>query len=254
MLNKIIEIAKSAGKILSEGFYKPLEIDFKNTIDLVTEYDKKIEAFIIEELRRNFNYNVIISEEFNTNIGYDCEGSFFIDPIDGTTNFVHRFPFCAVSIGFISKFKKCGVVYNPILDELFYAESGKGAYLNSYPIKVSAETELINSLIATGFPYSIVNSDKSYLFDMLESVLKNSRGIRRAGSASLDLCYVAKGVFQGYYESDLKPWDVAAGIVIVEEAGGKVTGIGGEDFDLWSDFIVATNLFIHDKLLRILNG
>ncbi|ADR19178.1 inositol monophosphatase family protein [Calditerrivibrio nitroreducens] len=254
MLETIINITLTAGKILSEGYFTPIKVDFKNTIDLVTEYDKKIERYLIDELKKNFPDKKIVSEEYNTDASYDDRGSFFIDPIDGTTNFVHRFPFCAVSVGYISKNTRCGVVYNPILDELFFAETGKGAFCNQTEIRVSSESELINTLIATGFPYSIVNTDKRFLMEMLGAVLKNSRGIRRAGSASLDLCYVAKGVFGGYYESSLKPWDVAAGVVILEEAGGKVSGRFGEVFDLWSDFIVATNGHIHNKLLRVLNG
>ncbi len=254
MLNKIIDIVLTAGKILSEGYYSRLEIDFKGTIDLVTEYDRKIENYLLDELKRSFPESIFISEEFNENIDYNEVGSFFIDPIDGTTNFVHGFPFCAISVGFISKSCRIGVVYNPILNELFYAESGKGAFCNDKKITVSKEDEIIKSLIATGFPYSIVDGGKDYLLDILKSVLKNSRGIRRAGSASLDLCYVAKGVFQGYYEANLKPWDVAAGVIILEEAGGKVSGRNGEDFDLLSDFIVASNGYIHDKLLRVING
>lgn len=254
MLSKIIKYVLTAGEILCEGYYSQLKIDFKGTIDLVTEYDRRIESYLLESLKGCFPDSTFISEEFNTNINFDENGSFFIDPIDGTTNFVHGFPFCAISVGYISRDCRIGVVYNPILKELFYAESGKGAFLNDEKITVSNEKEIIKSLIATGFPYSIVSVEKDYLMDILKSVLKNSRGIRRAGSASLDLCYVAKGVFQGYYESNLKPWDVAAGVIIVEEAGGKVSGRWGEQFDLRSDFIVASNGYIHDKLLRVING
>ncbi|MCX8085192.1 MAG: inositol monophosphatase [Calditerrivibrio sp.] len=254
MLEILKEITINAGRILREGYDRSNIVEFKNTIDLVTEYDKKTEEFIIDQISKHFPGIPVISEELQPTSHHHLNCCFYVDPIDGTTNFVHRFPFCAVSIGFFSESTKVGIVYNPIIGELFHAVKSEGAYLNGNKISVSQESMLINSLIATGFPYSIIKENKKHLIEMLERVLKNTRGIRRAGSASLDLCYVAKGVFQGYYESDLKPWDVAAGTIILEEAGGTVTGLNGNIYDIWSDFIVASNKHIHKDLLRLLNG
>lgn len=252
MLNSIIDMSKKAGEILKHGYLNSHSVDFKGEIDLVTDYDRRIELFLIEEIGKISKDIRIMSEEFNTDKSIEGD-TFIIDPIDGTTNFVHKFPFCAVSIAFYSDEKRYGVVYNPILEEMFYAETGLGAFLNGERIVVSDESRLINSLIATGFPYSVIKNGSDNLLGMLGAVLRNSRGVRRAGSASLDLCYVARSIFQGYYEIGLKPWDVAAGIVILEEAGGMVSDINGEEYSFCKDMIVASNSKIHNELLEVLN-
>ncbi|MEF3254580.1 MAG: inositol monophosphatase [Deferribacterales bacterium] len=253
MLNELIRIATKSGEMLKAGYLNRQDLFFKGKIDLVTNYDREIELYIIDEIKKIDNDALIVSEEYNCDKDTFQE-AYIIDPIDGTTNFVHRFPFCAISIAFYAKNERFGVVYNPIMEEIFYAQTGKGAFLNGEKIYVDKELKVMNSLIATGFPYTVVERNSELIIRMLERVLKNSRGIRRAGSASLDLCYVAKSVFQGYYESGLKPWDVAAGIVIVEEAGGKISNLSGGKFSFNDDFIVATNGFIHEELLGILNG
>lgn len=253
MIDFLKNLAFDAGKIIKEYFYQNVNVYYKGKIDLVTDIDVKVEEFIKLKLSDNFSDVSIVAEEsFDGNLNFDK--AFFVDPIDGTTNFVHGFPFVAVSIAYISDDRKIGVVFNPILNEIFYAESSKGAYLNDEMINVSNTNDIRNSLIATGFPYSSVERNIDELMDILEKVLKSSRGIRRAGSAAIDLCYVAKGVFDGYYETGLKPWDVAAGKIIVEEAGGAVLNKSGEVYNFSDDYIVATNGNITNELLRILNG
>ncbi|WP_188020304.1 inositol monophosphatase family protein [Deferribacter autotrophicus] len=253
MINFLKEIVIEAGKIIKENFNKSNTVHYKGKIDLVTEIDIKVEEFIKKRLETiEGDFNIVAEESFDGNLPDDKV--ILLDPIDGTTNFVHGFPFVAISLALIDKDYECGIVYNPILDEIFTAESGKGAYLNGERIFVSKTDNLEKSLIATGFPYSSVVENIDKLLKLLSNVLKNTRGIRRAGSAALDLCYVAKGVFDGYYESNLKPWDVAAGKIVVKEAGGEVLNIEGESYTFSDKFIIATNKFITKDLLRLLNG
>ncbi|MGA1862316.1 inositol monophosphatase family protein [Deferribacter thermophilus] len=253
MLDFLKDVALKAGKIIKENFLLNNKVYHKGKIDLVTEIDIKVENFIKEKLSKHFDKVKIIAEE-SFEGDFQNDNVFFIDPIDGTTNFVHRFPFVAVSIAYYSKDCQIGVVYNPIIDELFYAQTDKGAFLNGVQIFVSKNESINNSLIATGFPYSSVEKNIKELINILERILKSSRGVRRAGSAALDLCYVAKGVFDGYYETGLKPWDVAAGMVIVKEAGGVILNRNGRNYNFVDDYIVATNGKITDDLLGILNG
>ncbi|MFY9082088.1 inositol monophosphatase family protein, partial [Aliarcobacter butzleri] len=200
-------------------------------------------------------FNIIAEESDNSKVEFN--NSIIIDPIDGTTNFVNGVPHTAISVG-VYKNKKpfLAVVYNPILDELYFARAGKGAFLNGKRLKVSAEEDLQKSLIATGFPYTS-GSNESDLKDVLKKikdVLPFCQDLRRLGSASIDLCFVARGTFEGYYEMNLKPWDVSAGVLILSEAGGKITNINGEEYNLFEDkYIVATNGKIHDKLIEKLN-
>ncbi|MCG3717324.1 inositol monophosphatase, partial [Aliarcobacter butzleri] len=188
-------------------------------------------------------FNIIAEESDNSKVEFN--NSIIIDPIDGTTNFVNGVPHTAISVG-VYKNKKpfLAVVYNPILDELYFARAGKGAFLNGKKLKVSIEEDLQKSLIATGFPYTS-GSNESDLKDVLKKikdVLPFCQDLRRLGSASIDLCFVARGTFEGYYEMNLKPWDVSAGVLILSEAGGKITNINGEEYNLFEDkYIVATN-------------
>lgn len=183
--------------------------------------------------------------------------SIIIDPIDGTTNFVNGVPHTAISVG-VYKDKKpyIGVVYNPILDELYFAKHKKGAFLNGKKIKVSLQNDLQKSLLATGFPYSSGENTKDLkdVIKKIENILPECQDLRRLGSASIDLCMVSKGVYEGYYEMNLKPWDVSAGVIILSEAGGRITNIRGTTFDMFKDkYIVASNGKIHDKLLSKLD-
>ena len=256
MKKKLIKIIKKAGKILKNGYYSDKEVSFKAKKDLVTKYDVAVENYLKKHFSKHFEeFNIIAEESDNSKVEFN--NLIIIDPIDGTTNFVNGFLHTAISVG-VYKNKKpfLAVVYNPILDELYFARAGKGAFLNGKRLKVSAEEDLQKSLIATGFPYTS-GSNESDLKDVLKKikdVLPFCQDLRRLGSASIDLCFVARGTFEGYYEMNLKPWDVSAGVLILSEAGGKITNINGEEYNLFEDkYIVATNGKIHDKLIEKLN-
>ncbi len=253
MLKQISDIVIEAGEIVKKGFYSEKDIKHKGEVDLVTEYDVKTEDFLKDRLHKLFPDCTIVGEESNYNASdYPTEHVIFIDPIDGTTNFVHGVPFVGISVGIMTeKEGRYGVVYNPILNELYTAETGMGAFCNGQQIKVSTTATLINSLIATGFPYE--KDNLPYLMKILEDVLKATRGIRRAGAASLDLCYTARGIYDLYYETRLKPWDMAAGLVIVREAGGIVTKLDGRYHDMDSDDLIASNGLLHVEFLNLLN-
>jgi myo-inositol-1(or 4)-monophosphatase len=251
---KLIEVVKEAGEILKEGFYSNKEINFKGEVDLVTQYDVKVENFLKEKLPLIYpDFEVVGEESFE---GSELpKNAIFVDPIDGTTNFVHNIVYTCVSIGIWEDGKpKEGVVYNPILNELFYAKRGEGAFLNGEKISVSDSEILTTSLIATGFPYTKVEKGKDYhwVIDTMTNLLPKTRDIRRLGSAAIDLCYTATGTFSGFYEVNLKPWDVAAGILILTEAGGRVTNNRNEEYK-FGDILVATNTKIHDSLIENLS-
>jgi myo-inositol-1(or 4)-monophosphatase len=254
-LEKLQKIAKEAGAIIKSGYLAKKEITHKGVVDLVTEYDLKCEAFIIEQLKEHFSDYTLIGEE-SWGGGEKSEKAIYIDPIDGTTNFIHGIPHLAVSIGVYEKgIGLMGVVYNPILDEMFYAQKNGGAYLNGRALQVSSQKSLQQSLIGTGFPYAKVNKGAEYEWVMqnLGALLPNIRDIRRLGAAALDLCYLAQGKIDGFYEIDLKPWDVAAGMIILAEAGGIYSNVDGEDYTFDSKTIVATNGKIHKELLAKLS-
>jgi myo-inositol-1(or 4)-monophosphatase len=256
MKKDLIKIIKKAGKILKEGFYTDKNISFKAKKDLVTEFDVAVEKYLKKRFSKKFKkFNIIAEESDNVNIEFN--NSIIIDPIDGTTNFVNGVPHTAISVG-VYKNKKpyLAVVYNPILDELYTAKIGKGAYLNGKKLKVSTEDNFQKSLIATGFPYTS-GSDENDLNDVvkrIKDVLPLCQDLRRLGSASLDLCYVACGTYEGYYEMNLRAWDVSAGILIVTEAGGKISNINGDEYTLFEDkFLVASNGKIHNEFIKNLN-
>ncbi len=255
MINKLIDMVKDAGVIFKEGYNSKKYIEFKGKKDLVTQYDKNIEKFLIEQFSSTFkDFNIIAEESDNSKIKF--KDSIIIDPIDGTTNFVNKVPHCAISIGvYIEKKPYIGIVYNPVLNELYRAEAGGGAYLNDILLEVSDDDNFQTSLISTGFPYtSATNSDDlNWVIKNLKKILPKCQDIRRLGSASIDLCMVANGVYEGYYEINLKPWDVGAGMLILQEAGGKVTNAYNKPYDMFNDrCIVASNGKIHDKLISYL--
>ena len=256
MKKDLIKIIKEAGKILKKGFYSKKEVNFKAKKDLVTAYDVAVENFLKKKFAKKFKeFNIIAEESDNANIEFN--NSIIIDPIDGTTNFVNKVPHTAISVG-VYKNKKpyLAVVYNPILDELYTAKIGKGAFLNGKKLKVSLEDNFQKALLATGFPYTS-GTDENDLNDVvkkIKDVLPLCQDLRRLGSASLDLCYVAKGTYEGYYEMNLKPWDVSAGVLILSEAGGVVTNINGAEYNLFEDkYLVASNGKIHDEFIKNLN-
>lgn len=256
MKKELIKIIKKAGKILKKGYYSNKDVTFKAKKDLVTKYDVAVENYLKKKFSKKFKeFNIIAEESDNTLIEFN--NSIIIDPIDGTTNFVNGVPHTAISVG-VYKDKKpyLAIVYNPILDELYEAKIGKGAYLNGKKLEVSKEENFQKALIATGFPYSSgTNSDDlNDVIKKLKDILPLCQDIRRLGSASIDLCMVAKGTFEGYYEMNLKAWDVSAGILILTEAGGTVSTIDGSEYKLFEDkYIVATNGKIHDELIKNLN-
>lgn len=253
MQDKLISIIKEAGEILKEGFYSIKDVQFKAKKDLVTKYDVGIENFLKEKFLAEFkDFNVIAEESDNSNIEF--KNSIIVDPIDGTTNFVNQLPHTCISVG-VYKNKKpyLGIVYNPILNELYTAVVGEGAFLNGKKIEVSKEEDLQKALLSTGFPYSsgTCEDDLNDVMKKMKNILPNCQDIRRLGSAALDLCYVSSGIYEGYYEMNLKAWDVSAGIIILKEAGGKISNIDGDEYTLFEDkYVVASNSLIHSSLLN----
>ncbi|MGC8579117.1 MAG: inositol monophosphatase family protein [bacterium] len=253
LLNIAIRAAKSAGKIINKRIDTYKSVSYKGTVDLVTDVDRLSEECIINTITRSFPGHSILSEEIG---GISKEGDYkwIIDPLDGTTNFFHSYPFVSVSIAVEHKGALIiGVVYDPIRKELFYAVKGKGAFLNNKRIHVSNVKTIEQSLLATGFPYDIRTSKENNL-DNWVKFIKKAQAIRRDGSAALDLCYVACARFDGFWEIKLKPWDVASGTLIVQEAGGSVTNFKGEPYSIYTDKIVASNSHIHSILVDVLNS
>jgi myo-inositol-1(or 4)-monophosphatase len=243
--------AVKAGKYLLEGLNRKKQIDFKGEVDLVTSYDRQSEEIIYAELSRNFPDHSFLAEEA---ISQDNESEYcwIVDPLDGTTNFAHSLPIFCVSIALV--FKKeiiVGVVYDPARDEMFTVSKGNGACLNNRPIRISDTRELDKSLLATGFPYDVRVSPDNNLNHFSRFAIR-AQAIRRCGSAALDLCYVACGRFDGFWEMKLKPWDLAAGALMVKEAGGRTTDFYGQDFEITSPDIVASNGLIHQSMLEII--
>ncbi len=252
-LDIAINSAKSAGKIIRDNFHKKKNVSYKGRIDLVTDIDKKAEETIVRILNEHFPSHNILTEETDYKIDENQKYCWIIDPLDGTTNYIHQFPFVAVSVALQKNGKSIvGVVYNPILEEIFYSENGNGSLLNGRQLKVSENNSLVKSILATGFPYDIKDDETNNLKNF-ERIIKKCRGIRRPGAAALDLCYVAAGIFDGYWETQLWPWDTAAGILMVEEAGGKVTKFDDSKFSIFDKEILATNGDIHGNLVGILS-
>lgn len=249
-----IEAALMAGELLRQGFGTHFSISAKEgRHNLVTEYDHKSEKAIIEFLQQNVKDSYFLAEESGVT-GKTAGTLWIIDPLDGTVNFAHQIPVFSVSIAAQREGKViCGVVYQPITHELFVAEVGRGAFLNGQRIHVSEVRKLENAILATGFPYDLADNP-FHCIDHFVDVLKLGIPIRRMGSAAIDLAYTASGRFEGYFEVELGPWDVAAGKLLVEEAGGKVTKWDGNPFEITSrDTIFASNRHLHDAGVAILN-
>lgn len=248
-LSYIENLARKAGAILRDGYSKEHEVAYKGVIDLVTEVDHQSEAYLLGEVRRDFPLHHIFSEESGI-----IEGSndhvWYIDPLDGTVNYAHQVPIFSVSIAYASNGTlTLGAVYDPMRDEMFSAERGRGARLNGRLLKVSAATELQKSLLVTGFPYDAWNTEQDNFANFVKFA-KLTQGVRRLGSAALDLCYVAVGRFDGFWELALKPWDVAAGGLVCEEAGARVTNVHGEaDYISPPQSVVAATPGIHARML-----
>ncbi len=249
--------ALEAGYILRRLFDKPHEIRYKGDIDLVTEADIASEEAVLKVLKDAMGPDVsILAEESGGNS--DISGPLWIvDPLDGTTNFAHGFPFFGVSICYGTQegttfSPLLGTIYCPMQDELFWAVKDVGAWLNERSLSVSQENRLSRSLVATGFPYD-VHRKPSLVLHALETVLTRVQGVRRAGAAAVDLAYLAAGRFDAFWEMKLKPWDTAAGMLIVSEAGGNVTDFMGEPYSPFLPEILATNGFIHEQMCILLN-
>ena len=246
-----VAAARVAGGYQRYRFTMPFAVDMKGDKDLVTEVDKESERLVVEYLLSCYSDHTILAEE---NVYPQTASPFrwVIDPIDGTTNFAHGYPWFCVSIGLEYRGELVvGVVYNPIYDELFTASKGDGAFLNGHRIHVSARSPLKNTLLGTGFPYDSA-TDPENNFANSFAFQKAARGIRRAGAAALDLASVAAGRLDGYWELKLKPWDVAAGVLIVREAGGVVTSFDGSDYDIFNNRILSSNGLIHQEMVEML--
>lgn len=219
---------------------------------MVTEADHASEKAIIEVIKKTFPDHFILTEE-SGELPQDSAYKWIVDPIDGTINFAHGIPINCVSIGVEYNGEiVLGMVFNPHINELFFAEKGKGATLNGIPIRVSSETDAMKSCLVTGFPYTYINTPKGPL-EVFDRLIREGVPVRRLGSAAIDLCWTAAGRFDGFYEHKLEAWDSAAGYLIVEEAGGKVTDFSGNPFSVYQHPILATNGLIHDEMLRIIN-
>lgn len=250
-LHLAIAAAKEAGRIQIAHYGRTHKIEYKGKIDPVTDVDKLCERAIIEMISRTFPDHDILSEETS----FEEKGSswkWIIDPIDGTTNYIHEYPCFCVSIGLeVEEVVQTGVVYNPLLDELFTAQKGEGAFLNGNRITVSRRDELDGSFLCTGFPYDVREQSDFYL-QYFRAFITRSFALRRPGSAVLDLCYVAAGRFDGFWEMKLHAWDVAAASLIVTEAGGEITDFKGNPFSIYSEEILASNGLIHDAMLQVM--
>jgi myo-inositol-1(or 4)-monophosphatase len=246
-------LARSAGRIQRDRYETDFEIQSKSApIDLVTEVDRQCEALLVETLGRERPADAVVAEEGGGRDLVGAEWRWVIDPLDGTTNYAHGYPRFCVSIGVERRGERTvGVVYDPLLEELFHAVRGQGAFLNGRPIHVSTESELGNALLATGFSYDVRRTTDDNLAHFGRFV-KTARAVRRDGSAALDLCYVAAGRFDGFWEFKLHAWDVAAGLLVVHEAGGRSSDMRGRPAPSEGRETVASNGRIHDAMLAIL--
>jgi myo-inositol-1(or 4)-monophosphatase len=252
MLNFAIEAARDAGRLLMDK-YGSVTVTKKGEINLVTEADLASEQLIVERIKSHYPRHAILAEESGDAVVIEgsSQWKWIIDPLDGTTNFAHGYPCFCVTIALEYDGEiVIGVTYDPTRDELFAAERGRGASLNGKPIRVSDTENLGDALIVTGFPYNF--KDRPDFSRHLVAFLMSARGVRRDGSAAIDLAYVACGRFDGFWEEGLNPWDMAAGVLLIEEAGGNVTGYDQSRFSIYNPPLLATNGFIHSQMAAIL--
>ena len=250
--NVLLLALQKAGAYIRRSIHKIHTYDYKSDINLVTEIDKHAEEVIVQILKTNFPGHAILAEE--SGLQGSAEYKWIIDPLDGTTNFVHTYPICCVSIACEKNDHVImGGVHDPFRREIFFAEKGQGAYLNTNKIQVSKATKIKDALLATGFPYDRQENASNYL-KYVEEFMKKTHGIRRTGSAALDLCYVACGRFDGFWETKLFPWDTAAGGLIVQEAGGRLSNFKGRPFSNYKPEILASNGHIHREMVQILKS
>lgn len=242
--------AREAGAVVRSGWGTIHAPERKGRIDLVTEYDRRSEAVLLGRIAERFPGHAVLAEESGAHAGGGVR--WLLDPLDGTTNFAHNYPFFCVSVAAESDGELiAGAVYDPVRDELFSAARGAGATLNGVPIRVSAIGTVADALLVTGFPYSVREHPETIL-PMFEAFLVRAQGVRRDGSAALNLCYLACGRFDGFWEGHLSPWDMAAGVLLVREAGGTVTDYAGGPFRLDGRQILASNGRLHDEMRAVL--
>lgn len=240
-----------AGRILYKSLGRVKQIDYKGAVNLVTEIDRLSERTIINTILKRFSHHQILAEESKEKYN-SSSYKWIIDPLDGTTNFAHGYPVVCISIALeIDGTVMLGLVYDPFREELFYAEKGKGAYMNNKHIYVSNTDKLIRSLLSTGFAYNVRVTKNNNLVHFCKFSLL-AQGVRRDGSAALDLCYTAMGRFDGFWEMNLSPWDLAAGALILEEAGGRITNLSGGRFSIYKKNVAASNELIHDEMLAVI--
>ncbi len=241
--------------MLAERFGRNLRISNKGELDLVTESDLASERLIIDRIKTHYPRHTILAEESGINLpaaeGAQSDWRWIIDPLDGTTNYAHGYPCFCVSMGLERNGTlEVGVIYDPLRDEVFAAERGQGAALNGKRIHVSPTPSLASALLCTGFPYDV--RERSQFARHFANFIMNAQGVRRDGAAALDLAYVAAGRFDGFWEEGLKPWDVAAGILLIEEAGGRVSDYHNGPLDIFTPPILATNGLIHEQMMSVL--
>lgn len=250
----LIKATHAGSQVLQQYFNGSFTVSSKSNInDLVTQADKESEDAIFKVIREEFPDHYLLSEEAG-DLKMDSNIKWIIDPIDGTVNFANGIPICCVSIGVEKDGKMIlGAVYNPFINEFFFSERGFGSTLNDAKIKVSDKADLLRSCLVTGFPYSYLDTPNGPL-QVFEKLIRNNIPVRRLGSAAIDICWVAAGRFDGFYEHNLNAWDSAAGFLILEEAGGKITDFAGNYYSPYQPNILATNGKIHDDLLLAING
>jgi myo-inositol-1(or 4)-monophosphatase len=248
LISPMQAMAREAGSLLMDHFRQHVKIEYKGDVDLVTVADRLSEALILERIRHQFPAHDVMGEE-GTRIETGSEYKWYVDPLDGTTNFAHGYPVFCVSLAVERRGQRiAGVIYDPTRDEMFTAELGSGARLNDKATHVSTTATLGECLLATGFPSHKRHKNPNIYF--YHQITLRTHGVRRAGSAALDLCNVASGRFDGFWELNLNPWDTAAGVLMVEEAGGTVTDFSGGAFQIASRETVASNGLVHDALLH----
>ena len=247
-------LAKDCGGILLRSFRKPHSVKYKGPVDIVTEADAASQDYAVGRIKKAFPSHSILAEENNLDISGESGFKWIIDPLDGTTNYAHGLPIFCFSAALEAGSKiVLGCAYNPVLNEMFYATLKGGAYLNGKEIHVSKTDVFERSLLSTGFPYD-KKSNPDNNFDHFRDISVNVRGIRRLGSAVLDICYTAAGFLDGYWELSLNPWDMASGSIIIKEAGGMATDFCKKPLDIYNKRILASNGLIHDEMSRILCG
>jgi myo-inositol-1(or 4)-monophosphatase len=255
VLNFAVEMARDAGRILIERQGRSLQISNKGDINLVTEADLAAEKLIIERINSYYPRHAILAEESGASNGGQAsvdEWKWIIDPLDGTTNYAHGYPCYCVSIAAEHRGRiEIGVVYDPVADELFAAECGQGATLNDRSIRVSDIDELNRAMLCTGFPYDV--RERPDFARLFSSFTMRAQAVRRDGSAALDLAYLACGRFDGFWEDGLNPWDIAAGVLLISEAGGQVSNFEGQELDIYTAKVLASNGLIHDSMMEVLH-